>query len=921
MQTAQELRLSPIPAELRARPNWVVWKYEPRGGKPTKVPYNPTNGNKAKAGQSSTWGSFDQALAAMEKQDYDGIGFEFDGDHFGIDIDHCIDLETGEIDPAASSIVEAIASYAELSPSGTGIHILCKGQLPTQGNRGKRKGPFEFYGQGRYFTMTGKPFGEVRPLIDGSEAIKPIMADMFKEPEKKQQKPPAPVPMLTHEIISKAMRSKNGEAFKALYEGDISSYASHSEADIALCDRLAFWFACDAERMDEAFRGSGLMRDKWDEKHGAQTYGDLTIQKAIASCGNTYDPERRKRAAKEHGIRFQAHIQGDSVPKDEPRDMFEEYARIYERSTGLYMSDHGETLAIDKDGGARPLANFTCVPTREITKDDGVEKAKEYVMEGINARGQQLPPIAVPAKSFAGMNWVTEGWGFAANIAAGSTMKDKLRHAITEVGARTARRETMFTHTGWREIDGRLVYLHEGGAIGAENVTVELQDGLKRYALEPADIPMIDCARASMELLSAFPARIAYPLLAFQYLAPLREFMKDTPPSFALALIGGSGTGKSTIASLFLSHYGKSFNAKTTPASFEATANALSAIAFYVKDAVLLVDDFHPVHDLRERKAMNDKANALSRGAGDGATRTRLTSEAKIRASKPPRALVMITGEDTPQLTESGTARYFNIEVHKGEIELGDILTGMQKQGRQGMFSGAMRGYIGWLAEQASTLPSKLTDAFERYRKQGRQELSQEHQRLVEAVAHLCVALEVLFSYWVEIGIISDAEAREALDAGFRAFCENTHTQGRDMKAADPVERFIAILKELEATGEVYIRPLAQEFPIVADGLIGYKDDQYYYLYPNAAYNAVNDALRNQSGGLPISGRGLAKLLAERGILATNHKGQNTRLKRVPGMGTAQSLWHLSADAFEPREGPDIATEENSAVYTEVITI
>lgn len=925
MPTTQELRLSPIPAELRDLPNWVVWRLEPRGGKMTKVPYDPKSGKKAKAGQPATWGSFSQALAAMEK--YDGVGFQFDGNHFGIDIDHCIDPDTGEIDPKASRIVQDMGSYAELSPSGTGIHILCAGQLPTEGNKGKRKGAFEFYGQGRYFTVTGTPYGGPRPLVDGSEAVKRVMAGIFgKDLQANTSSLPAqqPTTLLLHEALEKAFQSKkNGPAIKALYDGDTAGYPSHSEADQALCNHLAFWCQKDAALMDEAFRGSGLMRGKWDEVHdGKRTYGEMTIEKAIAGCASVYDPQR-KRAAQDHKRRFQEHQSREAnAAPDEAEGLFAKYAELYEHTTDRYMSERGETFEIDKDGGAKPLANFTCVPTAERTRDDGVEKTKEYVMEGVNARGETLPPIAVPTKAFAGMNWVTEGWGLMANIAPGSTIKDKLRHAINQVGASTARRQTVFTHTGWRNIGGKWVYLHEGGAVGSQDVQTELQDVLKRYTLDASDLPAIECAQASRQLLSSISPKISYPLLAFQYLAPLREFMPYAPPAFALALIGTSNTGKSTIASLFLSHYGKGFHQKANPVSFEATANALGALAFYVKDSVLLVDDYHPISDPRAKRAMEAKADALSRGSGDGASRTRLTSEAKIKESKPPRALVIITGEDVPQLSPSGAARYFNIDVKRGDLPIGnpndDTLTILQRQARQGVYSQAMRSYIEHLAKkaQAGGLEERLQASFEVHRRKAGLALRGEFQRLVEAVAHLCVGLEVVTEYWVEIGLLTDGEAQQIVSTGFSAFCEGMRSQGQDLRAADPVEQFISVLKELDAAGQVRIQPLKDPPFGLVPGIIGYRDEQFYYLFPGLSYNAVNDMLKGQSGGLSVSQRGLGRHMAERGLLRKGTSG-NTIQRRIPGLDKPQWFWWVHASAFDAAPSEEIpATAHKDAAAT-----
>ena len=142
-----------LPEELRQRHQWVVWKLEERDGKPTKVPYIAGGSGKASSTDSLTWRSFEEAVQALETGRYNGIGFVFSsGDPFaGVDLDDCRDPETGELEEWAAKIVEAFGSYAEVSQSGTGVHIIVMGKAPN-----KKRGKVEAYSSERYFTMTGR---------------------------------------------------------------------------------------------------------------------------------------------------------------------------------------------------------------------------------------------------------------------------------------------------------------------------------------------------------------------------------------------------------------------------------------------------------------------------------------------------------------------------------------------------------------------------------------------------------------------------------------------------------------------------------------------------------------------------------------------------------------------------------------------
>ncbi|RGX57035.1 DUF3987 domain-containing protein [Anaerotruncus sp. AF02-27] len=281
-------QINNIPLPLRAMPQWVTWRYEKRKGqdKPTKVPYNPATGRRASAGQPDTWVDFDTAVKA---QGYDGVGYEFnDMGLVGVDIDHCINLETGEVSPAALRVVGLLNSYTEFSPSGTGLHIFVYGDIPAKGRKDPASG-IEMYRDVRFLTMTGNPFMGVKPIERRDREIMQLYDELFPEkPKEKPMQQPAGLTLDDGKLIEIAGKASNGEKFRRLYSGDTGGYPSHSEADMALCNYLAFYTGKDPAQMDRLFRASGLMRPKWDEKHGGKTYGASTIEDAIGHTVDTF---------------------------------------------------------------------------------------------------------------------------------------------------------------------------------------------------------------------------------------------------------------------------------------------------------------------------------------------------------------------------------------------------------------------------------------------------------------------------------------------------------------------------------------------------------------------------------------------------------------------------------------------------------
>jgi putative DNA primase/helicase len=153
-QTAPNKRLllvkvESIPEELRVRPQWVVWKAV--GDKPGKVPYSARTGRRASSTDLLTWSTFQEALEAYENSEYAGLGFVFSSadPYTGIDLDDCVDAD-GEIAGWALEIVRYFDSYTELSATGTGLHVIVRGEIPN-----RRKDEVEVYSSKRFFTVTG----------------------------------------------------------------------------------------------------------------------------------------------------------------------------------------------------------------------------------------------------------------------------------------------------------------------------------------------------------------------------------------------------------------------------------------------------------------------------------------------------------------------------------------------------------------------------------------------------------------------------------------------------------------------------------------------------------------------------------------------------------------------------------------------
>ena len=309
-----------IPETLRERDQWVCWREEERDGKPTKIPVTPGAGGFASSTESETWTSFETALEYTETEHADGVGFVFTDDDpiVGVDLDDCRDPETGDVDDVALDIIERLDSYTEVSPSGTGYHVLIRGELPEGRNR---RGSVELYDTARFFTVTGDHVERTPTRVARRqdaltaihrEYVQDTERDTVSESEQRgsidDESPTTEtadvnVDLEDEDLLEKARNASNGKKFERLWNGKTVGYDSQSEADMALSCLLAFWTGGDRTQMDQLFRQSGLHREKWDEVHYADgsTYGEKTIERAIATTSEFYDPDAGDDAGDPHG--------------------------------------------------------------------------------------------------------------------------------------------------------------------------------------------------------------------------------------------------------------------------------------------------------------------------------------------------------------------------------------------------------------------------------------------------------------------------------------------------------------------------------------------------------------------------------------------------------------------------------------------
>jgi primase-polymerase (primpol)-like protein len=276
-----------IPQSLKKRKRWIVWRFE--NGK--KVPYSCNYDGRASTTNPAAWCNYEKAVETLNRGGFDGLGYVFcEGDNLTfIDFDHV--FKDGKItDKVILNIMPRFNdTYGEISQSDSGLHLICVGTVPAA----FKGSTIEMYSKGRYVCLTGKSFQPFEPISKQAEIdtlYSWLVSQRNKGKERQEQLPQGDYAcsLSASEIIDRASRSKGGDIFTQLYRGDWQSLnigdGSQSSADLALCNRLAFWCGCDRDMMCEIFRASGLYRNPRKM--------EMAIDRAIKDCGQVYGEKR-----------------------------------------------------------------------------------------------------------------------------------------------------------------------------------------------------------------------------------------------------------------------------------------------------------------------------------------------------------------------------------------------------------------------------------------------------------------------------------------------------------------------------------------------------------------------------------------------------------------------------------------------------
>jgi len=572
-----------------------------------------------------------------------------------------------------------------------------------------------------------------------------------------------------------------------------------------------------------------------------------------------------------------------------------------------------------------PLTNFSARILAQVVEDDGAEQRRLFEIEG--AIGARTARFGLAASAFSAMNWPTEHLGANAVTYAGMGIRDHARVAIQLLSGEVPER-IVYTHLGWREIGGDWVYLHGGGAIGpagpvADGVETRLEGALARYLLPdpPTGVPLQAAVRASLRLLEVAPDRVSVPLLAAAFRAVLGA------SDLSVHLAGPTGVLKTELAALVQQHFGAAMDSRNLPGSWSSTGNLLEAVAFAAKDAVFVVDDFAPAGSAGDVLRLHRDADRLLRAQGNSSGRGRMRADTTLRPPKPPRGLVLSTGEDVPR-GQSLRARVLVLEVGPGDVNEG-LLSLCQADAAAGLYAAAMAGFIGSIAGRYGAIRAGLRAEVVRRRQQALG--SRAHRRTPEIVANLAIGIDQFLTFAEAVGAIEPAETVALSKRCWLALGHAAAGQDEHQSASDPAARFLELLGAAIGAGRAHVAGEDGQLPpnpgawgwrkdTDGTGSFGHEtwrpqrervgwvvdDDSGHHLFldPDASFAAAQSMGRDTDDPLAVQPKTLHRRLRQAELLLSVDEARHRLTVRRTLGGARRYVLHLSASVLEGAAQP-----------------
>lgn len=515
------------------------------------------------------------------------------------------------------------------------------------------------------------------------------------------------------------------------------------------------------------------------------------------------------------------------------------------------------------------LSNFCVSPKKIIIKDNGLYKEIEYILTCILENSEEKRTISISGYDLNSSSWINTKLNIKYYIGANCNTYELFKIYISKQ-FKNINPEIKYEQIGWRNINGKYIYLHGNGVIGVNNTDMK---GSSDKKLEIDDsltnIEALKLTHLLTNLSNDLTKTI--PLFLYSHLSVLKELfvISGAEPKFVLWIYGLTGSMKTSVSKVFFNLFNRT-QSKIT-ATFKDTTAAVEMKAFEYKDSIILLDDYHPSTSYNEKKNMESLASNVLRMFGDGITKSRATKTMTKQKEFPPRGLCVITGEDKLG-GESTVARYIGIEVSAGDYSKTDILSFHQRNPL--VFSTHMHYFIEWVCKNFKELCDLIKEQFAVFRNNNIALFR--HKRLAETYTIFHITSEIFLSYCENMGYLTSDEYYNTLIKWDEIIFNVIKTHENSNTEENPGIMYMIALQELILSKKCTLVSV-DNCDSKKSSLIGYKDDEYYYLIPQTSFSEIKSFWKGQGIEFPISNEQVNKALDILGVIKTSLESGQTK--------------------------------------------
>ena len=522
------------------------------------------------------------------------------------------------------------------------------------------------------------------------------------------------------------------------------------------------------------------------------------------------------------------------------------------------------------------LTNFAVETMRRVIYDDGVSHEVTFEID-VAFKGQKYEQRSLQNADFHKMEWPMYLIDPAAVRFTHFAHEAQVAIQLTATHLPERR---IHTHTGWiertknqgnGEVEIQHFYLHANGAIGAKGTKQDIKAEPRTKAVRQIALPgppsgeaEKQAIRASLKFLELGSDVIVMPMYAGVMRAPLPK------PTLTIWELGPTGRFKTAVGLLCMQHYGAEFTEENI-SHWNDTDNRDLFVLYEAKDAPWLIDDYVPEASGKDRERQDRKVDNVVRGVANQAGRGRLNRNGTPQPERPPRALLLATGEDRSG-GHSKAARTIFIRFPQEAINV-ERLTTAQRDAAAGLYATATAGYLKWLAPQYEQVTKYIDQRIAKLRPLF--EVDGRHKKTVTNLASLAVGFEMFLKYAKDVQALSQSEADQLWERFVAAMKQVGAEQDGYQKTEDPITEAIQTLKEARSSGRIHLLGQTDDGIKVAPNpgaiVIGQLDsDDSWMCIPSKLFSTLEQLYREQGKTFPKTKDEFLRELKERGVTETS---------------------------------------------------